>query len=67
MMDVKYTKLAMSDPDLDESSAFNFESVFTYERPDYFSYGKPNKDKYQSAFTYQGLDHNKTQSLTVSK
>ena len=57
----------MDDPDDENVAAFDYKSVFTYERPDYFAYGKPNKDKYQSAFTYQGVDPNDSQKIETGK
>ena len=66
-MSVKYAKLSTEDPEEGRASAFEFNSVFTYDRPDYFSYGKPSSNKYRSAFTYQGINANKTTEVTVGK
>ncbi|XP_041353837.1 stomatin-like protein 1 isoform X2 [Gigantopelta aegis] len=43
-MSVKYTRLPESDPDLSGRSAFDYESVYTYN--------DINSQKYKSAFTY---------------
>ena len=55
-MSVKYTQIPLDDLDINsKESPFKFNSVFTYDRPEFFSYGKPSTSKYQSGFTYTGL------------
>ena len=62
-MSVKYTQIPMNDPESNEP-AFIYNSVFTYERPEFFSYGKPKSSKYQSAFTYKGSEDSSNVSQT---